>query len=166
MYSNMLLEISILVEALLTVWTVVWFCPLMPSHVRHQAGSVLKLLTALIAEKLTVLHVNRLVRGQIALRFERLVTLVTNETPFTCVRLHVSRQQVSYFEGLVAAVVRAGVHLPVVSGEPVVGKAGGSAEMPTAAGLPAGEHLSSLLLLLLLRLQRSLTFLMQFLDQQ
>ena len=48
---HVLLQVTVLVERLLTVGAFVWLGAFMPSHVRHKTSSVLELSAALVAEE-------------------------------------------------------------------------------------------------------------------
>ena len=117
MYSHVFLEVAILIERLLAVGTFKRLCSIVPSHMRHKAGSELKLLSTLITEELGLLHVNSLVRGQVALSFESFVTFVTRKSPLTSMSLQMPCEEVSNFESLPASLVGAGVYLGIVDRE-------------------------------------------------
>ena len=114
MYSYVFLKVAILIERLLAVGTFKRLCSIVPSHMRHKAGPELELLSTLITKELGFIHVNSLVRGQVALSFESFVALITRKCTLASMSLEMPCEEVSNFESLPASLVGAGVHLSVM----------------------------------------------------
>ena len=114
MYSYMFLKVAILIERLLAVGAFKRLCSIVPSHMRHKAGSELELLSTLVTEELGFIHVNSFVRGQVALSFESFVAFITRKSSLAGMGLEMPCEEVSNFESLPASLVGAGVHLSVV----------------------------------------------------
>ena len=114
MYSYMFLKVAILIERLLAVGAFKRLCSIVPSHMRHKAGSELELLSTLVTEELGFIHVNSFVRGQVALSFESFVAFITRKSSLAGMGLEMPCEEVSNFESLPTSLIGAGVHLSVV----------------------------------------------------
>ena len=90
MYSYVLLKVAILIERLLAVGAFKRLCFIVPSHMRHKAGSELELLSTLITKELGFIHVNSFVRRQVALSFESFVAFITRKGTLAGMSLEVS----------------------------------------------------------------------------